>query len=44
MAKHELGSMDISSQEKTFAGFIKAVTWSTVAIVVFLVFLAIVGS
>jgi len=44
MAKHEHGSMDISSQEKTFSGFIKAATWSVVAIVVFLIFLAIVGS
>ena len=43
MAKHEIGSMDISSQEKAYAGFIKAVTWSSVAIIVFLIFLAFVG-
>ena len=44
MAKHEHGSMDVSAQEKTFSGFIKVVTWSSVVIVVFLIFLAIVGA
>ncbi|MBV1903095.1 MAG: aa3-type cytochrome c oxidase subunit IV [Marinosulfonomonas sp.] len=43
MAKHEHGSMDISSQKKTFSGFNKAVAWSIVFIIVFLIFLAIVG-
>lgn len=43
MAKFKHGSMDMSAQEKTFAGFIKAVTWSVILILAFLVFLAIVG-
>ncbi|MBV1867003.1 MAG: aa3-type cytochrome c oxidase subunit IV [Marinosulfonomonas sp.] len=43
MAKHEHGSMDISAHEKTFSGFNKAITWSSIFIIVFLIFLAIVG-
>ncbi len=35
------GSMDISSQEKTFAGFMHFVTWAAGLIVVFLILLAI---
>ena len=31
MADHEMGSMDISDHQKTWAGFTKLVTWSTVA-------------
>jgi len=38
-SKHEHGKMDITTQEKTFAGFVKATTWSIIAIIVFLVFL-----
>lgn len=34
------GSMDITTQEKTFHGFIKAVTWMCGLIVVFLILLA----
>ncbi|MDH5798739.1 MAG: aa3-type cytochrome c oxidase subunit IV [Paracoccaceae bacterium] len=44
MAKHENGSMDITVQEETFSGFMKWVTRTTIAILVFLVFLAIVGA
>ena len=44
MAKHEHGSMDISVQEDTFAGFMKWVTRTTIGILVFLVFLAMVGA
>jgi hypothetical protein len=40
--KHfEPGSMDITDQEKTFAGFMRWVTNSTIVILVILVFLAI---
>jgi hypothetical protein len=35
------GSMDIREQEKTFVGFMKFVQWTTVAIVVILLFLAL---
>ncbi len=41
--EHEHGTMDIEVQEKTFEGFVKFTTYSVVGILVFLVFLAIVG-
>lgn len=43
MAEFKHGSMDTEVQEKTFAGFVKAVKWSSIAIICFLIFLAIVG-
>lgn len=44
MADHKHGEMNIDAQQKTFAGFIKAVTWSVVAIICVLVFMALVNS
>ncbi|WP_424944482.1 aa3-type cytochrome c oxidase subunit IV [Aliiroseovarius crassostreae] len=44
MAEHEMGSMDTSAQEKTYDGFIKVCVRSSIAIILFLVFLAIVGA
>jgi hypothetical protein len=41
MSEHEHGSMDIRAQEKTFAGFVKMVTWGAVLVVVILVILAL---
>lgn len=41
---HKHGSMDVSDQEKTFAGFVKFTTYSIIGILVFLVFLAMVGA
>lgn len=43
MADHEHGSMDIKNHEKTFDGFVKFTTYAVIGILVFLVFLAIVG-
>ena len=43
MAEHKPGSMDIRGHEKTFAGVVKFSTWTFVAIMVFLVFLALAG-
>lgn len=43
MSDHKHGEMDISVQEKTFNGFMSMVTKSAIAIIVFLIFLAIVG-
>jgi len=43
MADHDHGKMDITTQEKTFDGFMKAVTWSSVAIIVVLLFIAAVN-
>lgn len=39
--QHDHGSMNIDAHEKTFEGFMKWVTWSTVGIIGFLIFLAI---
>lgn len=41
MADHKHGEMDISVQEKTFEGFMNMVTKTTIGIIVFLVFLAL---
>ena len=43
MSEHKHGEMNTDVQEKTFAGFVKAVSWSVVVILVFLVFLAMVN-
>lgn len=43
MAKHTHGSMDIKTQEKTFAGFLAWSKWTTIAIIVLLVLLALVN-
>jgi hypothetical protein len=32
MADHKPGSMNITTQERTFAGFVRFVTWSVVLI------------
>lgn len=41
MAEHKPGSMDITTQEKTFAGFMRMVTWAAVLIVASLIFLGL---
>jgi uncharacterized integral membrane protein len=35
------GTMDTSIQEKTFGGFVRAMTWTAIVVVVVLVLLAI---
>ncbi|MEM8537252.1 MAG: aa3-type cytochrome c oxidase subunit IV [Pseudomonadota bacterium] len=44
MAEHKHGEMDITSQEKTFEGFMNLTTKATIVIVVALVLLAIFAS
>ncbi|MBE3639437.1 aa3-type cytochrome c oxidase subunit IV [Mangrovicoccus algicola] len=44
MADYKHGSMDITEQEKTFAGFVTFTTRAVIAIIVFLLFLALVGA
>ncbi len=44
MADHEHGKMDITTQEKTFEGFIRVSTWVTVISIGILLFLAIFNS
>lgn len=43
MAEHKQGSMDITDQEKTFAAFVKISTYFTIGVIIFLIFLALVG-
>lgn len=44
MAKHEHGSMDTTSQEKTFAGFLRFAAWTAGISIGILIFLALVNS
>ena len=44
MAEHKQGSMDIKEQEKTFAGFMRMVSWGGVIIVAILIFMALVNA
>ena len=44
MAKHEHGTMDTTTQEKTFAGFMKASIWVAGVSIGILIFLALVNS
>lgn len=41
MAEHKPGSMDIRSQEKTFAGFIRMVIWGGIISIAALIFMAL---
>ncbi|WP_412504303.1 aa3-type cytochrome c oxidase subunit IV [Roseovarius sp. SYSU LYC5161] len=44
MAEHKHGEMDTSEQEKTFEGFVTFTVRSTIAIIVILIFLALIGA
>ena len=44
MAEHKNGSMDISVQEKTFAGFIRMVIWGAGISIGILIFMALVNA
>lgn len=43
MGEYKHGEMDITEQEKTFAGFVKTVTYGAIIILVFLVLLAMIN-
>ena len=43
MAEHKHGEMDITSQEKTFEGFVKMTKWTVILIIAILIFLALVN-
>ena len=43
MAEHKHGEMDTSVQEKTFENFMSMSTKTTIGIIVFLIFLALVA-
>ncbi len=42
-SKHEHGKMDITAQEKTFAGFMRFATNTAIGIIVFLIFLYLIA-
>lgn len=44
MADHKHGEMDVSVQEKTFAGFMSMAAKASVLIVVILIFIALVNA
>ena len=44
MAEHKHGSMDISEQEKTFAGFINLTIKTCMVIIAIVIFLAVFNS
>lgn len=44
MAKHEHGTMDITEQKKTFAGFMRMAVWVTAISIGILIFMALVNS
>ena len=44
MAEHKHGEMNVETQEKTFNGFIRFPTWSVVACIGVLSFMALVNS
>lgn len=41
MAEHKHGDMDTTTQEKTFDGFMRLVTWTVCLILLLVVFMAI---
>lgn len=44
MDDHKSGSMDIRSQEKTFASFIRMSTWGVIITIVVLIVMALAGA
>ena len=44
MAEHKHGEMNIETQEKTFHGFVRFMTWSVVVCIGVLIFMALVNS
>ena len=41
---HEHGSMDIGEHRKTFAGFVKVMTWGIIVTLITLIFMALVNA
>lgn len=44
VTEHKVGTMDISEQQRTFAGFIKLATWTAIVSILVLIFLALVNA
>lgn len=44
ITEHRVGTMDITEQQRTFAGFIRFATWVAVLSILVLIFLALANS
>lgn len=44
VTEHKVGTMNITEQQKTFAGFIKFATWTATLSILVLIFMALVNS
>ena len=42
--EHKIGTMDITEQKKTFAGFIRFATWVAILSILVLIFMALVNA
>lgn len=42
--EHQIGTMDITEQQKTFVGFIKFATWTAILSILVLIFMALVNA
>ncbi|MDQ1900254.1 aa3-type cytochrome c oxidase subunit IV [Paracoccus sp. WLY502] len=44
VTEHKVGTMDITEQQRTFAGFIKFATWTAILSILVLIFMALVNA
>ncbi|MTE02005.1 aa3-type cytochrome c oxidase subunit IV [Paracoccus sp. YIM 132242] len=44
IVEHKVGTMDITEQKRTFAGFIRFATWVAILSILVLIFMALVNS
>lgn len=44
ITEHKIGTMDITEHQKTFAGFIKFATWTSIISILVLIFMALANS
>ena len=44
VTEHKVGTMDITEQQRTFAGFIRFATWVAILSILVLIFMALVNS
>ncbi|WP_295047873.1 aa3-type cytochrome c oxidase subunit IV [uncultured Paracoccus sp.] len=44
VVEHKVGTMDITEQQRTFAGFLKFATWVGILSILVLIFMALVNS
>ncbi|WP_347137733.1 aa3-type cytochrome c oxidase subunit IV [Paracoccus sp. SSK6] len=44
ITEHKIGTMDITEQQRTFAGFLRFATWVAILSILALIFMALVNS